>query len=34
VTQVKAPVGDVPTDDQIIEALKSKPKLITITHGT
>ena len=33
VTQVKAEIGGVPSDDQIVQALKSKPKLITITHG-
>ena len=32
VTNVKAEIGGVPTDDQIVQALKSKPKLITITH--
>ncbi|ORY26322.1 putative alanine-glyoxylate transaminase [Naematelia encephala] len=32
VTQVKAEIGDVPSDEQIVQALQSKPKLITITH--
>ncbi|ODO08397.1 alanine-glyoxylate transaminase/serine-glyoxylate transaminase/serine-pyruvate transaminase [Cryptococcus wingfieldii CBS 7118] len=32
VTQVKAEVGSIPTDDAIISALASKPKLLTITH--
>ncbi|WVQ79654.1 hypothetical protein IAT38_001754 [Cryptococcus sp. DSM 104549] len=32
VTQVKAEVGGIPSDDAIIAALASKPKLLTITH--
>ncbi|KIR25189.1 alanine-glyoxylate transaminase/serine-glyoxylate transaminase/serine-pyruvate transaminase [Cryptococcus deuterogattii 99/473] len=32
VIQVKAEVGNIPTDDAIISALASKPKLLTITH--
>ncbi|WWD17025.1 hypothetical protein CI109_101461 [Kwoniella shandongensis] len=32
VTQVKAEVGGVPTDQAIIDALASHPKIITITH--
>lgn len=33
VTQVKAEVGGIPTDDQVVQALKStKFKVITITH--
>lgn len=31
-TAVTAEIGGVPTDEQIIKALESKPKLITITH--
>ncbi|KAK1923991.1 putative alanine-glyoxylate transaminase [Papiliotrema laurentii] len=31
-TAVLAEIGGVPTDEQIIKALESKPKLITITH--
>lgn len=34
VTQVKAEIGGIPSDEQIVQALQSKPKLITITHGT
>ena len=34
VTQVKAEIGGISSDDQIVKALQSKPKLITITHGT
>lgn len=33
VTQVKAELGGIPKDEDIVAALKSKPKLITITHG-
>ncbi|WVR06798.1 hypothetical protein IAU60_003834 [Kwoniella sp. DSM 27419] len=32
VNQVKAEVGGVPTDDAIVSALASKPKILTITH--
>ncbi|OCF43063.1 alanine-glyoxylate transaminase/serine-glyoxylate transaminase/serine-pyruvate transaminase [Kwoniella heveanensis CBS 569] len=32
VNQVKAEVGGIPTDEAIISALASKPKLLTITH--
>ncbi|WWD03298.1 hypothetical protein V865_001349 [Kwoniella europaea PYCC6329] len=32
VNQVKAEVGNIPTDEAIISALSSKPKIITITH--
>ncbi|KAK8864667.1 hypothetical protein IAR55_001918 [Kwoniella newhampshirensis] len=32
VTQVKAEVGGVPTDQAIIDAISSHPKIITITH--
>jgi alanine-glyoxylate transaminase/serine-glyoxylate transaminase/serine-pyruvate transaminase len=31
-TPVLAELGNVPTDEQIIKALQSKPKMITITH--
>ena len=33
VKQVKAAVGGVPGDAEIVEALKRKPKVVTITHG-
>ncbi|ORX35631.1 pyridoxal phosphate-dependent transferase [Kockovaella imperatae] len=32
VTKVTAEVGGVPSDEQIVKALESKPKLLTITH--